>query len=80
MPDGYKRHLRSKGIAYLTNKRGLMVIAEGVEEVAQCNALTEVGIRFAQGFLFQRPANILEFERMYRAARVRMQTPARAVT
>lgn len=67
-----------EGIAYLANKLGLIVIAEGVEEVAQRNALKEVGIRFAQGFLFQRPANILEFERMYRAARAQMQSRAEA--
>ncbi|KWK69858.1 diguanylate phosphodiesterase [Burkholderia ubonensis] len=69
-----------EGIAYLANKLGLIVIAEGVEEVAQSNALKEVGIRFAQGFLFQRPANILEFERMYRAAHAQMQTRAPAET
>ncbi|WP_122781344.1 EAL domain-containing protein [Burkholderia pseudomallei] len=69
-----------EGIAYLANKLGLIVIAEGVEEVAQRNALKEVGIRFAQGFLFQRPANILEFERMYRAARAQIQSRARTET
>ena len=33
---------------------------------AQRDALKEIGIRYAQGYLFQRPASILEFERMYR--------------
>ncbi|VWC30982.1 diguanylate phosphodiesterase [Burkholderia lata] len=55
-----------EGIAYLANKLDLTVVAEGVEEVEQREALKEIGVRFAQGFLFQRPANILEFERMYR--------------
>ncbi|MGF7001528.1 EAL domain-containing protein [Paraburkholderia sp. GAS32] len=55
-----------EGIAYLANKLHLTVVAEGVEEVEQRDALKELGIRFAQGFLFQRPASILEFERMYR--------------
>ncbi|NPT62372.1 EAL domain-containing protein [Paraburkholderia elongata] len=55
-----------EGIAYLANKLDLTVVAEGVEEVEQRDALKQIGIRFAQGFLFQRPANVLEFERMYR--------------
>ncbi|WP_010091996.1 EAL domain-containing protein [Burkholderia ubonensis] len=55
-----------EGIAYLANKLDLTVVAEGVEEIEQREALKEIGVRFAQGFLFQRPANILEFERMYR--------------
>lgn len=55
-----------EGIAYLANKLGLIVVAEGVEEPAQRDALKESGIRYAQGYLFQRPANIVEFEQMYR--------------
>ncbi|MDR6502023.1 EAL domain-containing protein (putative c-di-GMP-specific phosphodiesterase class I) [Burkholderia ambifaria] len=55
-----------EGIVYLANKLGLAVVAEGVEEVEQREALKEIGIKFAQGFLFQRPAKILEFDRMYR--------------
>jgi EAL domain-containing protein (putative c-di-GMP-specific phosphodiesterase class I) len=62
---GHDRQL-VEGIAYLAHKLDLTVVAEGVEEVEQREALKEIGIRFAQGFLFQRPASILEFERMYR--------------
>lgn len=58
-----------EGIVYLANKLGLAVVAEGVEEVEQREALKEIGVRFAQGFLFQRPARILEFDRMYRHSR-----------
>lgn len=62
---GHDRQL-AEGIAYLANKLDLAVVAEGVEEVEQRDALKEIGIRFAQVFLFQRPASIFEFERMYR--------------
>ncbi|EIM94676.1 diguanylate phosphodiesterase [Paraburkholderia hospita] len=55
-----------EGITYLANKLHLTVVAEGVEEPGQRDALKEIGIRYAQGYLFQRPASILEFERMYR--------------
>ena len=54
-----------EGIVYLANKLHLTVVAEGVEEVAQRDALQEVGVRFAQGYLFQRPAGIAEFQQMY---------------
>ncbi|AXF05469.1 diguanylate phosphodiesterase (plasmid) [Paraburkholderia hospita] len=55
-----------EGIVYLATKLHLTVVAEGVEEPEQRDALRETGIRYAQGYLFQRPANILEFERIYR--------------
>ena len=62
---GHGRQL-VEGITYLANKLHLTVVAEGVEEPGQRDALKEIGIRYAQGYLFQRPASILEFERMYR--------------
>jgi EAL domain-containing protein (putative c-di-GMP-specific phosphodiesterase class I) len=59
-----------EGITYLANKLHLTVVAEGVEEVEQRDALKEIGIRFAQGYLFQRPANIQEFESIYRRSQI----------
>ncbi|TDN67036.1 EAL domain-containing protein [Paraburkholderia sp. BL10I2N1] len=76
--DGVANQSRQlvEGITYLANKLDLTIVAEGVEEVEQRDALKEIGIRFAQGFLFQRPANILEFERMYRHSQVRVHAPS----
>jgi EAL domain-containing protein (putative c-di-GMP-specific phosphodiesterase class I) len=59
-----------EGISFLANKLGASIVAEGVEEVGQHEALKEIGVAFAQGFLFQRPLGIVEFERMYHRSRI----------
>ncbi len=43
------------GIAYLADRLGLTVIAEGVETPRQRDRLRETGIRCAQGYLFAQP-------------------------
>jgi EAL domain-containing protein (putative c-di-GMP-specific phosphodiesterase class I) len=58
-----------EGISLLGEKLGASIIAEGVEEVEQHDALKEIGIGFAQGFLFLRPTGIVEFARIYRQVR-----------
>ena len=45
-----------EGIANAALSMSTMCIAEGVEELAQLNALREAGIQFGQGFLFSPPA------------------------
>jgi EAL domain-containing protein (putative c-di-GMP-specific phosphodiesterase class I) len=55
-----------EGVSLLADRLGASVVAEGVEEVEQHEALKEIGVAFAQGFLFQRPLGIVEFERTYR--------------
>lgn len=66
---GHGRQL-VEGIAYLANRLHMIVVAEGVEDPGQRDALKQAGIRYAQGYFFQRPANIFEFERMYRHLQV----------
>jgi EAL domain-containing protein (putative c-di-GMP-specific phosphodiesterase class I) len=50
-----------EGINSLANRLGASIVAEGVEESKQLEALKEIGIAFAQGFLFQRPLGIVDF-------------------
>jgi EAL domain-containing protein (putative c-di-GMP-specific phosphodiesterase class I) len=44
----------------MTQKLGLKVIAEGIEEQKQCEFLVQNGCEFAQGFLYYRPMSINE--------------------
>ncbi len=46
----------------LAHSLGLDVVAEGVEEPAQAEALVGVGCRHAQGFLYSRAVSAAEFE------------------
>ena len=41
------------------------VVFEGIEEEAQCRFLAERGFRCGQGYLFDRPLPLGEFERKY---------------
>jgi diguanylate cyclase (GGDEF)-like protein/PAS domain S-box-containing protein len=53
-----------RAIAVIGNELGLEVIAEGVEEETQLQALVRLGIRYSQGFFFSCPAlaeEIVEF-------------------
>ncbi|CAE6969405.1 putative cyclic di-GMP phosphodiesterase PdeN [Paraburkholderia domus] len=54
-----------EGISSLANRLGAAIVAEGVEEIEQLEALKEIGVPFAQGFLFQRPLGIVDFEQRY---------------
>lgn len=66
-----------EGISLLVDRLGAFIVAEGVEEVEQYEALKEIGVAFAQGFLLGRPLGIVPFEQMYR--RSRNDTDARPV-
>jgi EAL domain-containing protein (putative c-di-GMP-specific phosphodiesterase class I) len=44
------------GIAQVCSEIGIRVVAVGVETVAECCALRDIGLRFFQGNLFLRPA------------------------
>ncbi|CAD6562788.1 EAL domain-containing protein [Paraburkholderia sabiae] len=59
-----------EGIADLAKKIDARVIAEGIEEAKQRDAVKSTGIRYAQGYLFQRPERIREFDRNYRKLQV----------
>lgn len=42
-------------IASLADTLGLTLIAEGIERAEQAQAMREIGVRFGQGYLYQRP-------------------------
>ena len=45
-------------IASLAGTLGLTLVAEGIERAEQALAMREMGVRFGQGFLYQRPQPI----------------------
>ena len=52
-------------IIALSNQLGLAVIAEGIETKAQLEWLQNVGCKYGQGYLFNKPLPALEVERIY---------------
>ncbi|MFH7043799.1 putative bifunctional diguanylate cyclase/phosphodiesterase [Paucibacter sp. JuS9] len=56
-------------IVHLGEDLGLEVVAEGVENHAQLQALQAMGCRIFQGFLFSRPVPIEEFEALARSGK-----------
>ena len=44
---------------------GMSVIAEGVEIVEQANYLTSIGCEYIQGYLYSKPIQVSEYERLY---------------
>ncbi|MCH5671507.1 putative bifunctional diguanylate cyclase/phosphodiesterase [Streptomyces gilvus] len=53
-----------EGITHLADTLGLTVIAEGVENVSQQEALISMGCRLAQGYLFAEPVGAEEAEHL----------------
>ncbi|HEX8400842.1 MAG TPA: EAL domain-containing protein [Allosphingosinicella sp.] len=49
------RRMIVKGIVAMCEGMGLRLLAEGVETEAELSALRDLGIRYAQGYLFARP-------------------------
>ena len=56
-----------EAIIMMAHKLGLMVIAEGVETVAQRDLLAAAGCDYAQGYYFSRPVPAEEFEKLLRS-------------
>jgi c-di-GMP phosphodiesterase len=54
-----------EGITFLAAQVGAQVVAEGVEERAQQDALDTIGVPLAQGFLFAKPQRATEFAQGY---------------
>ena len=50
------RRLIVESVIRMCNKFGIVVIAEGVETVAEYHTLRKLGIRYIQGYLLARPA------------------------
>lgn len=49
------RRIIVDGVARMCRQLGITLIAEGVETVAELDALRGIGIRYVQGYLFARP-------------------------
>ncbi|TWB66985.1 diguanylate cyclase/phosphodiesterase [Bradyrhizobium sacchari] len=67
-------------IASLAGTLGLTLVAEGIERPEQAAAMREMGVRFGQGFLYQRPqplAAVLQgLQRRVAEDRVRVDSPS----
>jgi PAS domain S-box-containing protein len=48
------------GMVHFANEIGCMLVGEGVETAEEAQALTELGVRMGQGFLFAHPAPVAE--------------------
>lgn len=44
------------GISLVADRLNIRIIAEGIETAVERDALTELGIRYMQGFLFSKPS------------------------
>jgi EAL domain-containing protein (putative c-di-GMP-specific phosphodiesterase class I) len=51
-------------VAAMARAMSLATIAEGVETVAQAEALAALGINHGQGFLYAKPQAVADFDRM----------------
>jgi EAL domain-containing protein (putative c-di-GMP-specific phosphodiesterase class I) len=54
--DPFKRELIAT-IRRFADSTGIVLVAEGVEQIAELESLAEVGVRCAQGYLFARPGS-----------------------
>jgi len=54
--DAFKRELIAT-IRRFADSTGIILVAEGVEQIAELESLAEVGVRCAQGYLFARPGS-----------------------
>ncbi|MGY8705501.1 sensor domain-containing phosphodiesterase [Bradyrhizobium sp. 18BD] len=66
-------------IASLAGTLGLTLVAEGIERAEQAEAMREMGVRFGQGYLYQRPqpleAVLQWLEGQPREGRIRVDSP-----
>lgn len=51
-----------EGMIELAHKLGMTVVAEGIEEMEQVEALRKMGCDFVQGYVFSKPLSVREFE------------------
>jgi len=49
----------------MANTLGLKLVAEGIENQAQCDWLLNAGVSIAQGYLFSRALTLKEFDARY---------------
>lgn len=66
IPEDPRQVALVEGIVHIADTLGLQVIAEGIEEPAQRELLTDIGCRFGQGYLFARPMTVEQGEQVLR--------------
>ena len=54
-----------KSVSQLADALDMNICVEGVEEEKQCNALGDMNVDMIQGYLFDKPLNVDDFERKY---------------
>jgi diguanylate cyclase (GGDEF)-like protein len=82
--DGPGASALASAVIALGNSLGLRVVAEGIEHESQFAALTALGCKFGQGYLFSRPlppGEVLEYlvQHGARGTRIAEVAPARAI-
>jgi diguanylate cyclase (GGDEF)-like protein len=68
-----------KSIVALAQAFEQTVVAEGIENQAQCDALSEMGLNFGQGFLFAGPASVDKFTHTWLADVTRRAAQSRSI-
>jgi diguanylate cyclase (GGDEF)-like protein/PAS domain S-box-containing protein len=63
----------------MAHSMGMKVVAEGVEESAQFDLLSEYGVDETQGYLLSKPVDIKELEAMIRNPKQFVEVPAKVV-
>lgn len=65
--DEDRKHPMVKAIIDLALNLGLNIVAEGIENTNQMKSLQELGCPVGQGYLFSKPLNSSEFEKLIQA-------------
>ncbi|QHJ71345.1 putative bifunctional diguanylate cyclase/phosphodiesterase [Planococcus halotolerans] len=66
-----------KAIIDLALNLGLNIVAEGIESANQMESLIEMGCPIGQGYLFSRPIDSLEFEKLIGLSTITLETKAK---
>ncbi len=67
--ENSKKSMILESVVRMVHQMGMKLIAEGVETVKQADYLRSIGCFFLQGFLFDRPMPVEEFEEKLRSTR-----------
>ena len=60
-----KNRVVLRHVILMCEELGIQVIAEGVENSAQCDILNELGCYFIQGYYFSKPVDVSMYEQNY---------------
>lgn len=70
LPHGKSDCAITKAIILMAQQLGLKVVAEGIEESDQADFLTNSGCELGQGFLYSKPLNLKDLERILHSPKV----------